>query len=134
MKPEEAIERIKYDMAMMTFNPMTGEDTPLWLLSGDERQSYEAWESAIEALKEVQQYREIGTVEECREAVEKQKPKRCNVTKDNFQIFYYCPQCNHNIRTEYNRGSWLGKKSKYCSDCGQAIQWNYLEGMEDERN
>lgn len=28
---------------------------------------------AISALKEIQQYREIGTVEECREAVEKQK-------------------------------------------------------------
>ena len=32
-------------------------------------------DSAIYALKEVQQYREIGTVEECREAVEKQKAK-----------------------------------------------------------
>lgn len=31
---------------------------------------------AISAIKEVQQYREIGTVEECREAVEKQKPKK----------------------------------------------------------
>ena len=30
----------------------------------------------ITALKEIQQYREIGTVEECREAVEKQKPKK----------------------------------------------------------
>ena len=27
----------------------------------------------IETLKEIQQYREIGTVEECRAAVEKQK-------------------------------------------------------------
>ena len=35
-----------------------------------------AIEEAIEALKEIQQYREIGTVEECREAVEKQKPKK----------------------------------------------------------
>ena len=30
---------------------------------------------AISALKEIQQYREIGTVEECREAVEKQNSK-----------------------------------------------------------
>lgn len=30
---------------------------------------------AITALKEIQQYREIGTVEECREAVEKQNQK-----------------------------------------------------------
>ena len=33
----------------------------------------EAVEMAIKALEEVQQYRQIGTVEECREAVEKQK-------------------------------------------------------------
>ena len=31
---------------------------------------------AISALKEVQQYREIGRVQECREAVEKQKAKK----------------------------------------------------------
>ena len=35
-----------------------------------------AIEEAIKALKEIQQYREIGTVEECREAAEKQKPKK----------------------------------------------------------
>lgn len=32
---------------------------------------------AIQALKEVQQYRAFGTVEECREAVEKQRAKNC---------------------------------------------------------
>lgn len=31
---------------------------------------------AIKCIKELQKYREIGTVEECREAVEKQKPKK----------------------------------------------------------
>ena len=35
----------------------------------------EAFNMAIKALREVQQYREIGTVEECREAVEKQNSK-----------------------------------------------------------
>ena len=36
----------------------------------------QALTSAISALKEIQQYREIGTVEECREAVEKQKNRK----------------------------------------------------------
>lgn len=36
----------------------------------------ESLDMAIKALEEIQQYREIGTVEECREAVEKQKPKK----------------------------------------------------------
>ena len=35
----------------------------------------EALSVAFEALCEVEKYREIGTIEECREAVEKQKPK-----------------------------------------------------------
>ena len=72
---EEAIEILKYDMAMTTFNPMTGEDIPLWLLSDGEQRLYHAHETAIEALREVRQYREIGTVEECREAVENQNSK-----------------------------------------------------------
>lgn len=37
------------------------------------RSEIESCNVAINALKEIQQYREIGTVEECREAVEKQK-------------------------------------------------------------
>ena len=36
----------------------------------------EAAEIAVKALNEVQKYREIGTVEECREAVEKQKNRK----------------------------------------------------------
>lgn len=35
-----------------------------------------AIEEAIKALKEIQQYRAIGTVEECRKAVEKQKNRK----------------------------------------------------------
>ena len=35
-----------------------------------------AFEMAIKALEEVLQYRAIGTIEECREAVEKMKPIR----------------------------------------------------------
>lgn len=73
------------------------------------------------------EYKSIGTVEECREAVEKQKAKKCDVTKDNFRIYYKCPTCNHCLRVEYNHGSWMGKKSKNCSKCGQAIQWEESE-------
>lgn len=40
-------------------------------INGDER--IKVFRMVISALKEVQQYRAIGTVEECREATEKQK-------------------------------------------------------------
>lgn len=47
---------------------------------------------AITALKEVQQYRAIGTVEECKEAVEKQKAKKPEVIDQDFD-YYKCPVC-----------------------------------------
>lgn len=82
-----------------------------------------ALDMAIEALEEVRQYREIGTMEECREAVEKQKP---NKPHRNYKKFsgLWC-KC----------GWYLGQKQcldiKYCPNCGQAIDEN-LEGTEDE--
>ena len=82
----------------------------------------EAFDVAITALKEVQQYREIGTVEECREAMEKQKPKKPHRNYKKFSGLW-C-KC----------GWYLGQKQcldiKYCPNCGQAIAEN-LEGMEE---
>ena len=137
MKPEEAIEVLSNELIVIT--DMIGyckdfeKESDLALAYRVKRQ--EAHNAAISAIKEIQQYREIGTVEECREAVEKQKPKGCNIVKDYFRTYYNCPKCNHNLRVEYNRGSWMGKKSKNCDKCGQAIRWDEnLEEMEDGRD
>lgn len=78
---------------------------------------------AISALKAIQQYREIGTVEECREAVEKQKPKRAVLRNDNGKLRKSCPVC----------GCFFSPLSRSCPKCGQAIQWDEdLEETEDE--
>lgn len=106
----------------------------------------EAFDVAISALKEIQlykdnklclipedvysrqcseldAYKEIGTVEECREAVEKQTPKKPHRNYKKFSGLW-C-KC----------GWYLGQKQcldiKYCPYCGQAIAEN-LEGMEDD--
>lgn len=87
----------------------------------------EALNMAIEAIKEIQQYREIGTVEECREAAEKQNPKKPNRSGMDEQDYYVCPNC----------GAYIGSiddyfpLDRYCHECGQAIQWENLEGMEE---
>lgn len=100
----------------------------------------EALEIAKQALKEIQQYREIGTVEECRKAVDKTKPK---APKDELKInpvidengayvdadttvYILCPNCGELVGMDEDI-------DRFCRECGQAIRWNEnLEGMEDE--
>lgn len=60
---------------------------------------------AIYALKEIQQYREIGTVEECRKAVEKRKP----VSRITIEGKLFCPKCKN-----------LMPYPGYCG-CGQRV-------------
>lgn len=69
----------------------------------------------ISALKEIQQYREIGTVEECREAVEKQKPKTCEFYGDEEDGKLLCPNCGEDL--------WNLKECGFnnCPYCGQAV-------------
>lgn len=71
----------------------------------------EALEIAKKALDEIKQYREIGTVEECREAREKQKAKR---PKHIWDGTTECPECAKRLLRHYD----------FCPDCGQAIQWD----------
>lgn len=74
------------------------------------------FDRAIKALEEVQQYREIGTVEECRAAVEKQKTIKPHKNFEKFSgVWCSC-------------GKYLGKgyfvdKPNYCPDCGQKLDW-----------
>ena len=92
-----------------------------------------SYEVAITALEEIQQYREIGTAEDCREAAEKQKPKKPKLNyKPRFlgKATYTCPKCGNCCLEEFANER---QNNNYCWDCGQAIQWDEnLEGMEDE--
>ena len=66
-------------------------------------------------------YREIGTVEECREAVDKQTPKQAvfDCMLGNWEGRFRCPVCGkmvlHDCRDIENT---------FCERCGQAIQWD----------
>ena len=136
MKPEESIELLrimqnpKQDYANLVCAPAfcTG-----YRYVYPEPEDY-AIEEAISALKEIQQYRAIGTVEECREAMEKQKPKEPTVLKQQHSDFYNCPKCGRNLILKCGTDWFGGQHYKSCPNCGQAIQWanENLEGMEDE--
>lgn len=77
----------------------------------------------ITALREIQQYREIGTVEECREAVEKQKAKKCVQDTCPDHTHYKCPTCGKIQMSEYKRGiRILGRITNFCDNCGQGLE------------
>ena len=80
---------------------------------------------------ELDAYKEIGTVEECREAVEKQKPKKIIIRDWNPTK---CPTCGHELSTSLGDGYYKHPTFlKRCPKCGQMIRWSEdLEGMEDE--
>lgn len=93
----------------------------------EHKEFLEAFDMAISPLKEVQQYREIGTVEECREAVDKQKQKKPKIHKDRFSNTYNCPKCSYVLIHRDETGWFCGQHYKFCPGCGQAIQWKESE-------
>ena len=80
---------------------------------------------------ELDAYKEIGTVEECREAVERQKPKKCIIDSCSNHAHYKCPSCGQIELSIYKHGfPRLGRIAKYCENCGQALIDENLEGRE----
>ena len=77
----------------------------------------EALKVAANALEEIQRYREIGTVAQCRYAVEKQNKKE-PIRIDPCKTFSYfkCPSCNR----------FLNINKEFCVECGQHIDWSEL--------
>ena len=75
-------------------------------------------EAGIQALEEIQEYRAIGTTEECRAAVERMKPRKpINVGAEGIRYTdsYRCPNCKGNFSAT--------GIANHCYHCGQAIDW-----------
>ena len=88
-----------------------------------------AQDMAIQALEEIQKYRTIGTVEECRTAMERQIPKKPMYEGDGYDdsgsLIYdtwICPNCGERYEVDYD-------DYDFCANCGQAIDW---DGIKDE--
>lgn len=79
---------------------------------------------AIKALEEIQQYRAIGTVEECRAARERQKEMK---TGEPYINGYgnkkaECLNCHCTVMHPAN----------YCKFCGQKLDWSELGTKREE--
>lgn len=72
------------------------------------------------------EYRKIGTPEECREAVTKQKAKTPDFEADGYycgELVYdtwICPGCGEHYEIDYD-------EHEYCPCCGQRIDWSDYE-------
>ena len=83
--------------------------------------SCEDLEIAIQALKEIREYRAIGTVEEFKSLKDKSEPKKVvinNIPKTSWTkatTKYTCPSCDRVIG--FNG-------LNYCSVCGQKLDWS----------
>ena len=80
---------------------------------------------AISVVKDaMNQYRTIGTPEECRAAVEKQKAKKPKEYEDKF---YGCPVCGNVLLQKWEKyNTKMMDKTNglpYCLGCGQRILW-----------
>lgn len=98
MNYQEAIERLERGYLVDSNGDTTQKD-------------FEALKIAISAMNELQKYKQLGTLEEVRDAVEKQKRKKpCASNR-----CYVCPHCGlvASIKIKHN----------YCDACGQRISW-----------
>ena len=83
----------------------------------------EEHEQLAEWLEELEQYRALGTVEELKEAREKQVAKKVIVEDDGNSLL--CPSCGLELMGSIN---YPDHDPYYCFECGQALKW----GEEDD--
>lgn len=117
MTESEAIEKLKN---MRLFMQIIDKNSKYKFAEDD----YKTNDMAIKALEEVQQYRAIGTPEECRTAREKQIPKKPTPIDyekyidviDNAKFLrgaFWCSGCKHVVHS-----------GSFCGDCGQKLDWS----------
>ena len=80
-------------------------------------------EQLADWLEELKQYRTIGTVEECRAAMERQNPIAAIAEKeDTGTTRYICPTCG--MYMGWSTGMF---PARYCWKCGQKLDWGCKE-------
>ena len=103
-----------------------------YMIKGIIKSEMQAHKDAVHNAELLDEYEEIGTIEECREAVEKQKAKKpiYKHYEDNGEpphIKISCPNgCRIQLYPVTDKN--LAHEHVYCPKCGQKIDW----GDEDD--
>lgn len=95
---------------------LTYEDAAAWdayHAIGTPEELQEMKKDFAEALSDWRQYRKVGTLEECRAAMEKQKPSKPETTRLTIGI----GRCKCGVE-------FLDRKTNYCGNCGQKLDWS----------
>ena len=100
------------------------DNCDLCYAQGNAGEHIKSIEIAIQALEEVQKYREIGSIEECRALREKQiseKPIMKQYYEDSEEEYLCCPTCGEILTDRIP----LDNKDFYfhCLNCGQKFNW-----------
>lgn len=148
MTTEEAIEILEevkeLDDTMYTYNPAYMNAMDMAISALKEIQLYKDNKLCLipkdvysRQCSELDTYKEIGAVEECREAVERQIPKKpvCKPKPYNesvgFNEEWFCPSCGAYIGYFYE-GMDEPEQMEYCNECGQHIARDWSDESEDE--
>ena len=128
---------MEYKEAIELLHPETSRNA-IWKIADEEnaiKKIEEALVMACEAMQELQEYKQLGTLEEVREALEKQKAKKtviediCRNGVDFYGIVYQekasvykCPACDSFV-------GFVGENQciSYCACCGQKFDWTEAE-------
>lgn len=118
MTENEAIDFIKNEINVMVLqrNGAFGSPAANIFRTRNGAKRIETLEAIIGLITRLKQYQNIGTVKECREAMEKQKGMQANEIHVDE---YFCPACG----SENNNGDFGVPGDHYCPICGQAIYW-----------
>lgn len=113
-------------------------------LGGDESEKqYQVDSATLDLLEELQKYRAIGAVDECREARERQRAKKPILCmnevsgmfvdyadghgeyKTQMNNWWRCPCCNEVVGQRVIAHGHIHdqRKKKFCENCGQSISW-----------
>jgi len=81
------------------------------------------FEITFQVLQKLGAYEDIGTPEECRKAMERQRGKKVNnrtllrdLNGNPYTVRGDCPNCGNVNLVEIN--------TSYCNTCGQKLDWN----------